>query len=106
MGLFDESNDQPLGSQGSNPGGGTDVLYGWLVGRAAADLGLAQALAASESQRKEQIKRLEDNLLGQMRELHLAQTSSSGAAVNPAEVDALKAEIERVRERQQQLPLT
>ena len=101
MGLFDESNDQPLGSQGSNSGGGTDVLYGWLVGRAAADLGLAQALAASESQRKEQIKRLEDNLLGQMRELQLTQTSNSGAAVNPAEVDALKAEIERVRERQQ-----
>ena len=102
MGLFDESNDQPLGSQGSKSAGGTDVLYGWLVGRAAADLGLAQALAASESQRKEQIKRLEDNLLGQMRELHLAQASNSGAAVNPAEVDALKAEIERVRERQQQ----
>ena len=105
MGLFDESNDQPLGSQGSNPGGGTDVLYGWLVGRAAADLGLAQALAANESQRKEQIKRLEDNLLGQMRELHLSQTSNRGAAVNPAEVDALKAEIERVRERQQQFAM-
>jgi DNA repair exonuclease SbcCD ATPase subunit len=102
VGLFDESNDQPLGNQGNKSGGGTDVLYGWLVGRAAADLGLAQALAASESQRKEQIKRLEDNLLGQIRELYLAQTSNSGAAMSAAEVDALKAEIERVKEQQHQ----
>lgn len=103
MGMFDEPKEQPLASQGSNSGGGTDVLYGWLVGRAAADLGLAQALAASEAQRKEQIKRLEDNLLSQMRELRDAQMVNTGAAANPAELDALKSEIERVSELQQQL---
>jgi len=102
VGMFDESKEQSLGSQGSNSGGGTDVLYGWLVGRAAADLGLAQALAASEAQRKEQIKRLEDNLLSQMRELHKAQTSNGGAAANPAELDALKTEMGRVSGLQQQ----
>lgn len=103
MGMFDEPKEQPLGSHGSNSAGGTDVLYGWLVGRAAADLGLAQALAASEAQRKGQIKRLEDNLLSQMRELRDAQMVNTGAAANPAELDALKTEIERVSELQQQL---
>lgn len=100
MGMFDEPKDQPMDSQGNNSAGSTDVLYGWLVGRAAADLGLAQALALSETQRKEQIKRLEDNLLSQMRELRDAQMVNTGAAANPAELDTLKSEIERVSDLQ------
>ena len=65
--MADTKNDQPLASQTIGAANGKDVLYGWLVGRAAADLGLAQAIAASESQRAEQIKRLEEALLGQPR---------------------------------------
>ena len=81
-------------------GGGKDLLYGWLVGRAAADLGLAQALATSEAQRSEQIKRLEESLLGQIRAL---QNNAVGATAGGAEFDALKVELQRVSESQQQL---
>ena len=102
MGPFDESQEQPPGSEESRVGVGKDVLYGWLVGRAAADLCLAQALAQSKTQLNEQIKRLEDNLLGQMRELHAAQIVNSGATATTAEIDSLNAEIERVSALQRQ----
>ena len=56
--VADEKNDQPFGGQTIGPANGKDVLYGWLVGRAAADLGLAQAIAASEAQLAESQSRL------------------------------------------------
>ena len=98
--MADDKNDQPLGSQTIGAANGKDVLYGWLVGRAAADLGLAQAIAASEAQRVEQIKRLEAALLGQMRELQNSQATVAGAAVNTVEVDRLKNQFQQFDERQ------
>lgn len=89
------------GAENSSPriGGGKDLLYGWLVGRAAADLGLAQALATSEAQRSAQIKRLEESLLGQIRELCDRQSVSDGSAA----LDAIRTELCRVDEQQRQL---
>jgi hypothetical protein len=98
--VADDKNDQPLGSQTIGAANGKDVLYGWLVGRAAADLGLAQAIAASEAQRAEQIKRLEDALLGQMRELQKSQATVSGSSVDGAEIDRLKDQVRQTGERQ------
>ena len=103
MGLPDETSENPATQNASNLGGGTDVLYGWLVGRAAADLGLAQALAASEAQRREQIKRLEESLLAQIRELQNCQGANSGDVYSAALIDPLKLELERVGARQAQL---
>jgi len=98
--VADDKNDQSLGSQTIGAADGKDVLYGWLVGRAAADLGLAQAIAASEAQRAEQIKRLEAALLGQMRELQNSQATVSGPFVDGAEVGRLKDRVEQFGERQ------
>jgi hypothetical protein len=98
--VADDKNDQPLGSQMIGAANGKDVLYGWLVGRAAADLGLAQAIAASEAQRAEQIKRLEEALLGQMRELQNSQAATLGFAVVGAQVDWLKNQLQQFGERQ------
>jgi DNA repair exonuclease SbcCD ATPase subunit len=97
--LPDERKEFP-GASEIHLGGGKDLLYGWLVGRAAADLGLAQALAASEAQRNEQIKRLEESLLGQIRELRESESSNDGKG--SAEIDALKVDLQRVSESQQQ----
>jgi hypothetical protein len=94
--VADDKNDQPLGSQTIGAANGKDVLYGWLVGRAAADLGLAQAIAASEAQRAEQIKRLEEALLGQMRELQNSKATVSGSFVDGAEVDRLKDQFQQL----------
>jgi hypothetical protein len=80
-------------------GGSKDLLYGWLVGRAAADLGLAHALAASEAQRSEQIKRLEESLLGQIRELYQRQAGSEGGTA----LEAIRAELCRVDQEQRQM---
>lgn len=94
----DERNTSAAG-QTPNLGAGKDLLFGWLVGRAAADLGLAQALAASEAQRVEQIKRLEDSLLAQIRELQ-SQASLGGSADKEfAELGDLKATVDRVAAR-------
>jgi chromosome segregation ATPase len=98
--VADDKNDQPLGSQTIGAANGKDVLYGWLVGRAAADLGLAQAIAASEAERAEQIKRLEEALLGQMRELQNSKATVSGSFVDGAEVDRLKDQFQQFGERQ------
>ena len=100
--MADEKNDQPFGGQTIGPANGKDVLYGWLVGRAAADLGLAQAIAASEAQRVEQIRRLEEALLGQMRELQNSQ-AGAGSASNRAEVDLLGDQVRQFSERQNAL---
>ena len=98
--VADTKNDQPLASQTIGAANGKDVLYGWLVGRAAADLGLAQAIAASESQRAEQIKRLEEALLGQMRELQNSQTAAIATGIDGAEVTWLKNQVQQFGERQ------
>jgi DNA repair exonuclease SbcCD ATPase subunit len=100
VGLPDEENSFPATSE-SSLGGGKDLLYGWLVGRAAADLGLAQALAAGEAQRSEQFRRLEESLLGQIRELQKGYASNHENGT--ADLDALKIELQRVCESQQQL---
>ncbi len=97
--VADEKNDQPFGGQTIGPANGKDVLYGWLVGRAAADLGLAQAIAASEAQRVEQIRRLEEALLGQIRELQNSP-AAAGSAADSAAVDRFKDQLQLVSERQ------
>jgi len=89
-----------LGAAEDSVAGGKDLLYGWLVGRAAADLGLAKALALSEAQHSDKIKRLEESLLGQIRELQKNDAPGDGDA--SAEMDALKAELQRVSESQRQ----
>ena len=67
MGLFDETGETPPNRDGRRPGSRKDTsLFDWLVSRAEADLGLAQAFAAVETQRADQIKRLEDTLVGQI----------------------------------------
>ena len=100
--MADEKNDQQFGGQMIGPANGKDVLYGWLVGRAAADLGLAQAIAASEAQRVEQIRRLEEALLGQMRELQNSQ-AAAGSAGDSAAVDLLQDQVRQFSERQNAL---
>ncbi len=100
MGLPEDEKDFPRIAE-SGLGGGKDLLYGWLVGRAAADLGLAQALASSEAQRSEQIKRLEESLLGQIRELQKSAPFNDGKG--SADLDAFRVELQRVSESQQQL---
>jgi hypothetical protein len=103
VGLPDETNENPAPQSANNLGAGTDVLYGWLVGRAAADLGLAQALAANEAQRREQLKGLEESLLAEIRELQDHQAANSGDLYSAAVIDPLKLELERVGARQAQL---
>ena len=100
--MADEKNDQQFGGQMIGAANGKDVLYGWLVGRAAADLGLAQAIAASEAQRVEQIRRLEEALLGQMRELQNSQ-AAAGSAGDSAAVDLLQDQVRQFSERQNAL---
>src|SRR5438034_6718395 len=97
--VTDSENEKASSSDTNNPGAGKDVLFGWLVGRAAADLGLAQALAASEAQRAEQFKRLEDSLLAQIRELQNRNISGSDSAVQAIELGDVKAEIRGIFER-------
>jgi hypothetical protein len=97
--VADEKIDQPFGGQTIGPANGKDVLYGWLVGRAAADLGLAQAIAASEAQRVEQIRRLEEALLGQIRELQNSP-AAAGSAADSVAVDRFKDQLQLVSERQ------
>jgi chromosome segregation ATPase len=45
------------------------MLVGWLVGKAGVDFGVAQALAASDAQAAEQLKRLEETLVARINEL-------------------------------------
>ena len=94
-----DENEKPSSGQTNTLGAGKDLLFGWLVGRAAADLGLAQALAASEAQRVEQIKRLEDSLLAQIHELQNQPNIGVGADTQFAELHELKVEFDSVAER-------
>jgi chromosome segregation ATPase len=97
--VADDRNENPSGSQTLNGANGKDLLYGWLVGRAAADLGLAQALALSDAQRSEQITRLEESLLGQIHELQNG-LASAGAEFSDAKLAELKTQLQGFSERQ------
>ena len=84
--VADDRIENPSGGPTLNGANGKDVLYGWLVGRAAADLGLAQALAVTEAQRSEQLRRLEESLLGQIRELQIGH-ANAGAEFSDAKLE-------------------
>jgi chromosome segregation ATPase len=94
-----DSENKKSPSSESNTGAGKDVLFGWLVGRAAADLGLAQALAASEAQRTEQLKRLEISLLAQIQEVQNQQTESASYDDPNPQLRELKAQLQSFSER-------
>lgn len=97
--MADDRNDHPSNAQTHSFGAGKDDLFGWLVGRAAADLGLAQAIAASEARRNEQLKRLEESLLTQVQELKKQQGAAGDPALTLAGIDDLKVEIRNFAER-------
>ena len=101
--MADGENENPPSGQTNTLGAGKDLLFGWLVGRAAADLGLAHALAASEAQRVEQIKRLEDSLLAQIHELQNQPNIGASVDTQAAQVLELKTEFDNVAERLGQL---
>jgi chromosome segregation ATPase len=97
--VADSENKKSPSSESNNVGAGKDVLFGWLVGRAAADLGLAQALAASEAQRAEQLKRLEVSLLAQIQEVQNQQTDSANYNDPNPQLRELKAQLQSFSER-------
>ncbi len=97
--MADSENDKSSSSEANNLGAGKDVLFGWLVGRAAADLGLAQALAASEAQRAEQLKRLEVSLLAQIHQLQQQQAVGANLDDQTPELHELKAQQQSFSER-------
>ena len=88
MGLFDKKSETPSNRDGGRMGSGKDTLFDWLVRKAEADLGLAQAFAAGETQRVDQIKHLETTLVGQIAELQHQILES-----REAELNDLKSEI-------------
>jgi chromosome segregation ATPase len=67
--LFDQRTDNPFSPREDQTGKGKDMLVGWLVGKAGVDFGVAQALAASDAQAAEQLKRLEETLVARINEL-------------------------------------
>jgi chromosome segregation ATPase len=97
--VADSENKKSPSSESNNVGAGKDVLFGWLVGRAAADLGLAQALAASEAQRTEQLKRLEVSLLAQIQEVQNQPTVSANYDDPNPQLRELKAHLQSFSER-------
>jgi len=97
--VAEEEKDKAATRETPTLGAGKDLLFGWLVGRAAADLGLAQALALSEAQRAEQMKRLEDSLLAQIRELQSRTDLGASWGEQFAELSDLAAKVEGVAER-------
>ena len=96
MAPLEEKSDSPGSTDSCNLGQGKDVLFGWLVGRAAADLGLAQALATSEAQRNDQLRRLEQSLVAQIQELQKQPGNGQGES---ASFNQLKSEIESFGDR-------
>ncbi|MSP37961.1 MAG: hypothetical protein EXR70_05670 [Deltaproteobacteria bacterium] len=103
MALPDESNEITAPQSATHLGPGTDVLYGWLVDRAAADLGLAQTLAANEAQRREQIKALEESFQAQIRELRERSVVSGVEPSGTTAIEPLKQELERFGAHQAQI---
>jgi DNA repair exonuclease SbcCD ATPase subunit len=94
VGLFDEKSETPSNRDGGPMDSGKDTLFDWLVRKAEADLGLAQAFAAGETQRVDQIKHLETTLVGQIAELQHQILESRDAELND-----LKSEISVYAER-------
>jgi chromosome segregation ATPase len=97
--VTNHENDGPANFQAGSVGTSKDMLFGWLVGRAAADLGLAQALAASEAQREEQFKRLEASLLAQIQELQNQRLDGATLTGDVDELGRVKAEMQTICER-------
>jgi hypothetical protein len=67
--LLDQRTDNPFSPREDQMGKGKEMLVGWLVGKAGVDFGVAQALAASDAQAAEQLKRLEETLVARISEL-------------------------------------
>jgi chromosome segregation ATPase len=89
VGLFDEMSETPPKRNGRRIDGDKDTsLLDWLERRAEADLGLARAFAAGETQRVDQIKHLEATLVGQIAALQNEILES-----RKAELSDLKSEI-------------
>ncbi len=93
--MADDSSDKSSGTQEPVLGSSQDMLFGWLVRRASADLGLAEAIAAGEARRTEQLRRLEETLLAKVQELQ----PQPRAAAPAGEVEELKGELEGVAAR-------
>ncbi|HEX2228766.1 MAG TPA: hypothetical protein VHM64_16640 [Candidatus Binatia bacterium] len=94
MGLFDDKSETRSGREGQAMGKNNDSLFDWLVRKAEADLGVAQALAVCEAQRTDQIKQLESALVGQISELQYQVIET-----REAELMDLKSEISACAER-------
>ena len=88
MELFDQNNKASANREEQQPDKIKHTSFGWLVRRAESDLAVAQALAAAETQRADQIKRLETTLVGQINELQHQIIES-----REAELNDLKSEI-------------
>jgi DNA repair exonuclease SbcCD ATPase subunit len=88
VGLFDETNEIPSARDRQRLANCENTLFDWLIRKAEADLELAQAFAASETQRADQIKRLEATLVGQISVLQHQVVES-----REAELSDLKSEI-------------
>jgi chromosome segregation ATPase len=95
VGLFEEASETPPKRDRLRTGIGTATsLVDWLVRRAEVDLGLAQAFAEGETQRADQIKRLEVTLVGQITALQ-----HQIIAAREAEFQDLRTEISACSDR-------
>ncbi|MDP2603129.1 MAG: hypothetical protein Q8S00_11115, partial [Deltaproteobacteria bacterium] len=95
MAPFDQRTDNPFAPREDQTGKGKEMLVGWLVGKAGVDFGVAQALAASDVQAAEQLKRLEETLVARISELR--QEKKVGGEVPEGyvrELSALQAELQ------------
>src|SRR3990172_8375876 len=93
--LLDQRTDNPLSPRENQMGKGKDMLVGWLVGKAGVDFGVAQALAASDAQAAEQLKRLEETLVARISELQKEQKIGGEIPEGYVrELSALQAELQ------------
>jgi len=110
---FDQRPDNPFAPREDQTGKGKEMLVGWLVGKAGVDFGVAQALAASDAQAAEQLKRLEETLVarigepqkerkvgseipeGYVHELSALQTELQGFARRMSLVEAAEQQTDR-----------
>src|SRR3990170_6115499 len=93
--LFDQRTDNPFSPREDQTGKGKDMLVGWLVGKAGVEFGVAQALAASDAQAVEQLKRLEETLVARISELQKEQKIGGEIPESYVrELSALQAELQ------------
>ncbi len=92
--MFDQTDDLVAKRDDQMLGESSDNLFERLVTRAEADLRVAQALAARESQRADQIKRLETTLIG-----HINRLQQQILESREAELKNLRSEISVCAER-------